>query len=275
VGGYLVCSVERSGSTLYAELLERTGIAGRPLAEPFNMKVEADAFRRHQFQNYGSYLDFVRLSAATSNGVFGINLMWRHLARLTQRLETARSWNGQTMLEMLQHFIPGVTHFVLTERRNSLAQAVSWAIAYQTDRWRSTDPDRGTVPSYSFELIDTLYQNVLADYLGWENWFALHGIQPLRICYEDLISDKVGALRRTLEFLGLPYPATLHLHNRLEVQSTSLNHIWVERYAAELSARLAESPPSDWLYDYVRERKRRLDDMFDCPRATGGTARSP
>lgn len=244
-----MCSVERSGSTLYAELLEQTGIAGRPLVEPFNMKVQADAFRRHRFGYYGDYLGFVQRNATTPNGVFGINLMWRHLARLARNLEQARPWNGETMLEMLQHFIPEVTHFILTERRNSLSQAVSWAIAYQTDRWRSTDRDFDIVPSYSFELIDALYQNVLADYLGWESWFAMHGIRPLRICYEDLIADQVDTLHQTLEFLGLPFPSSLHLHGRLKVQSTSLNLVWAERYTAELQSRLAQSPPSDWLYD--------------------------
>lgn len=247
--GYAICSVERSGSTLLSDLLERTGVAGRPVVEPFNMRVQAAAFRRHQFSHYGSYLAFACERARTSNGVFGLNLMWRHLARVDGELRRCGTSVGQTSLQLLQHFVPELRQFVFTQRRDRLAQAVSWAIAYQTDRWRSSDPARGRTPSYDFSIVDSLYQSVLADSLAWETWFALHGIDPLRIDYEDLIADQNGVVQRTLEFLGLSVPPDLNLESRFKRQRTSVNQFWCERYKADLAEALAAPLPSDWLHD--------------------------
>jgi LPS sulfotransferase NodH len=247
--GYAICSVERSGSTLLSDLLEHTGVAGRPVVEPFNMPVQATAFQRHRFSDYGSYLAFARQRACTSNGVFGINLMWRHLARVDMELRRCRTWAGETSLQMLQHYLPELRHFVFTQRRDALAQAVSWAIAYQTDRWRSSDPDLGRTPSYDFSLVDLLYETVLADNRGWETWFALHGIEPLRIEYEDLAAHHEAVARRTLEFFGLPIPPDVRFESRYEKQATSVNQLWCERYTADLADMSAAPLPSDWLHD--------------------------
>ena len=245
--GYAICSVERTGSTLYSALLEQTGIAGRPVVEPFNTKIQSTAFRRHRFSTYHEYLDFARGQARTPNGVFGINIMWRHLARVVGELERARSWNGETSVQMLQHYLPKLTHFVFTQRRDALAQAVSWAIAYQTDRWKSTDPDLGRTPVYDFPLIDTLHQNVVADNFGWETWFKLNGIEPLRLTYEDLIDNPRREIFRTLEFLGLDTPAELALVTHIEKQATDLNHTWRDRYLEDKARNNVIQLPTPWL----------------------------
>lgn len=249
MAGYAICSVERTGSTLYSALLEQTGMLGRPVVEPFNMKVEVTAFRHHQFSTYASYLEFVRRQASTPNGMFGVNLMWRHLARVIGMLERARSWNGETSIQMLQHYLPGLTHFVFTQRQSALAQAVSWAIAYQTDRWKSTDPDLGRASSYDFSLVDALYQSVLADNFGWETWFTLNGIEPLRLVYEDLIADPGRTVRRTFEFLGLPAPADLPFGTHIEKQGTTLNQIWCDRYLEDKARNNVTQLPRHWLND--------------------------
>lgn len=249
MGGYLICSVERTGSTLYSELLQQTGLAGRPVIEPFNMKIQTTAFRYHQFSTYGSYIEFALRQATTPNGVFGINLMWRHLPRVIGELERARSWNGETSIQMLQHYLPGLSRFVFTQRRDALAQAVSWAIAYQTDRWKSTDPDVGKKPSYDFSLLDALYQNVIADNFSWETWFKLGDIKPLRVTYEDLVEDPHGEIFRTFEHLGLRMPAKLSLVTHVKKQGTALNQIWHDRYLEDKASNNVTQLPRRWLPD--------------------------
>ncbi|MCQ9179229.1 hypothetical protein KMT30_09315 [Streptomyces sp. IBSBF 2953] len=252
MAGYAICSVERTGSTFYSALLEKTGTAGRPVVEPFNMKVQSTAFQHHRFDTYGSYLDFVHRQASTPNGVFGINVMWRHVARLVGELERARSWNGETSIQMIRYYLPGLTHFIFTQRRDAIAQAVSWAIAYQTDRWKSTDPDLGRKPSYDFSLVDALYQNVVADNFGWETWFKLNGIEPLRLTYEDIVEDPHKEIFRSFEFLGLEKPAELSLVTHIEKQRTDLNQMWRDRYLEDKARNNVTQLPTHWLPDQGR-----------------------
>lgn len=247
MAGYAICSVERSGSTLYCELLEQTGVAGRPMIEPFNMKVETVAYRHHDFATYDAYLDFATRRASTPNAVFGINLMWRHLARVSARLQETRAQQHDGTQDVLRVHLPELTHFVFTQRRDVLAQAVSWAIAYQTDRWKSTDPDTGVAPSYDFALVDALYQNVLADTFAWETWFSAHSITPMRIFYEDLIEDPSRLIRQTLEFLDLQYPPAVSLAPTIMRQATEVNQIWQARYLEDKRLNNDTALPPHWL----------------------------
>ncbi|MFE2211121.1 Stf0 family sulfotransferase [Streptomyces canus] len=163
---------------------------------------------------------------------------------------SAGPWNGETSMQMLQHYLPGLTHFIFTQRRDAFAQAVSWAIAYQTDRWKSTDPDLGRKPSYDFSLIDALYQNTLADNFGWETWFKLNGVEPLRLTYEDIVEDPRKEILRSLKFLGLEAPAELSLVTRIEKQGTDLNRNWRDRYLADKARNNVTQLPTHWLPDY-------------------------
>ncbi|MEV6285975.1 Stf0 family sulfotransferase [Kribbella sp. NPDC051770] len=247
--GYLICSVERTGSTLYSALLEQTGVAGRPVVEPFNMKVQTTAHRYHRFDTFDDYIEFARRKASTPNGVFGINLMWRHMARISREPQLSRTKNKKTCLQILQRHLPGLSHFMFTQRRNTLAQAVSWAIAYQTDRWKSTDPDLGREPSYDFALVDALYQNVLADNLGWETWFKLNEVEPFRIFYEDLAENPSREIFRSLEFLEIPKPAELSPVTHIKKQSTRANQIWCDRYREDKERNNATELPFHWMTD--------------------------
>ncbi|QWF21804.1 hypothetical protein KM427_23255 [Nocardioides sp. LMS-CY] len=238
---YIICSVERTGSTLLSTLLEHTGELGRPIVEPFNMQVEAEAQRTHAFTSYDAYLEHVTARAATPNGVAGINLMWRHLARLMARLR-ARHGDTGTDLDLLRRHFPRLQHFILTERRDVIAQAVSWAIAYQTDCWRSTDPGNGARPHYDFALINTLHQNAVADAFGWETWFAANGIRPHRFVYEDWVRDQAAAVAGASELIrGAAAPAADAVL-ALRRQSTTLNEDWRSRYVDDLAAYLESAP---------------------------------
>lgn len=247
--GYAICSIERSGSTLLSDLLQSTGVAGRPLVEPFNQRVRTTAESKNNLPDLEAYLSFVCDRARSANGILGINLMWRHLALFGDEVRTLPRWRDETSLQMLQHFIPELDQFVLTYRRDRLAQAVSWAIAYQTDRWRHSDPQLGRTPRYEFALVDTLFQSVVADSLGWETLFKLHGIEPLRIAYEDLSVDGEEAVRQTLVYLGLPATSAAKAQTQLERQANKVNQEWCDLYRADVARMLATPYPKQWLHN--------------------------
>ncbi len=126
--GYLICSVERSGSTLLCDLLQTTGVAGRPLVEPFNTRVEADAFKQHGFDDFTAYLQFATQRSRTDNGVCGINLMWRHLARVDALTRRATGGSSDFFVSM-SDYMQGIDYALLTVRRDTIGQAISWALA--------------------------------------------------------------------------------------------------------------------------------------------------
>lgn len=246
---YFICSVERSGSTLLAALLEGTGELGRPLTEPFRARVEADAVRTRTLESYSQYLEHALAASATENGVVGIKLMWRHLARMMFELRRGRPNVIDHDMSLLAKHFPGLSHFVLTQRRDMVAQAVSWAIAYQTDRWRNAHRGNGRSPQYSFRLIYMLHQNVVADSYGWESWFAANDIQPRRVVYEDWVADPRNILNDLSGLiLGSPLDGA-PVRNLPARQTSALNEEWQTKYKKDLSLYLGSdfpgSPRSD------------------------------
>ena len=232
---YLICSVERSGSTLLAALLEGTGELGNPLVEPFRVRVETEAVRAHSFTAHDQYLAHARAVSATPNGVAGIKLMWRHLARVMAEIRRSRPDSDVRDVDLLAEYFPGLAHFIVTQRRDLIGQAVSWAIAHQSDRWRSTHPGNGRQPKYSFDLIYLLHQNVVADNFGWESWFSANGIEPRRVVFEDWV-DSPQLVVDDLSELILGAPAGKQPSGELPAkQSTALNLEWRTRYTEDLA----------------------------------------
>ena len=240
---YFICSVERSGSTLLAALLEDTGELGKPLAETFRIRVEAEAVRRRSFASYGQYLEHALAVSATPNGVVGIKLMWRHLARVMTELRRSGSGTVDNDGTLLARHFPGLSQFVLTQRRDLIAQAVSWAIADQTDQWRSAHRGNGQEPQYSFRQIYMLHQNVVADNYGWESWFAANGIEPRRVVYEDWVADPQAIVDDlSALILGSPLHET-PAGNLPARQTTTRNEEWRARYKEDLSRYLGSDFP--------------------------------
>lgn len=251
---YFICSVERSGSTLLAAYLEGTNALGNPLAEPFRIRKELEAVRDHSVISLRQYFEYVTEISATSNGVVGIKLMWRHLARIMAELRKLQPGATESDSELLGEHFPELTHFVLTERRDVIAQAVSWAIAHQTDQWRSSHPVASDAPKYSFRLIYLLHQTVLADYFGWRSWFSANNIEPHRVIYEELVRNPrqvVSALTESILGESVQYPLTGSFPLQ---QSSAINGEWSAKYREDLSRHLSRDLPSssdaqsrDWL----------------------------
>src|SRR3712207_1032098 len=147
---YLVCTTPRSGSTLLCEALARTGIAGRP-AEYFEALRGTDTPRkpRQYFDDvapdleallpltdqepapelarastYAEYLDWVRATGTTGNGVFGAKLMWGHVHDLAGRLRELPGLEGITDEAVLGEAFPDA-RFVRIVRAGKIEQAVS------------------------------------------------------------------------------------------------------------------------------------------------------
>lgn len=230
----MICSVERTGSTWLSSLLQSTGIAGNPRYEYFSDVVEAMTAEEEGITSFRDYLQHVVTDGATDNGVLGINVMWRHLPMALRKIRNALDLYDLPDCEVLRRVLPGLDRFLFTHRSDHLDQAISWARAYQSAQWRSTDEPQTSEPKYDFNLIDILHQNAIADDYAWRTWFARFDIRPLPIGYEQLTADPGGVVNDVLAYLGLHPASGRQAESALRKQGDELNLEWKQRYLRDL-----------------------------------------
>ncbi len=273
---YLVCATPRSGSTLLCELLDQTGVAGRPEEyfealrhsgvprrphEYFDPERHANIIERLAFRempdgivrpanplwnpsDYGRYLEWALEQGTTENGVFGAKLMWGYLGDFADLLRTIEGMADLPLPAVLGRAFPGLRYIQIT-REDKVRQAVSLWKAVQTQAWRQDDrtaPARE--PVFSFRAINYLVRLLTAHDASWDAYFLGLGQPPqLKVTYEELAADPKPVVHRVLEHLGIPAPEPLHLGApRLAAQADELSEDWVRRVHGHLNA--LEQPES-------------------------------
>ena len=250
---YLVCATPRSGSTLLCEALKATGVAGRP-EEYFEAVVatgrpprpeeyldgldDAEALgllggsaapepppysSLNGIATYGEHVERVRRWGTTPNGVFGAKLMWDHVGRLT---------GDRPPLDALEDLFGG-PRYVWVRRGDVVRQAVSLWRAMQTQSWRDDSVDGvpgGPAPRYSFAALRHLVARLADHDARWRELLA--AVPVLEITYEELTADLPGAIRRTLDHVGVEADRPLSLPT-MRRQADELTEAWVADYARD------------------------------------------
>ena len=222
VSRYVVCAVPRSGSSLLCELLMLSGLAGAP-TEYFD-RTQMDRFMQQwDVPDLAGYLQQLQHRKTGPNGLFG-----------------AKLHHGQ-MIDVfgpdgLGAALPDLRAISIT-REDRVAQAVSYSLASQTGRWASTHtPDR-VRPRYRRSEIARLLSEIEAQDSGWDRWYERHGVEPLRVVYEELVEDPWGHVEQVLAFLGvrsaLPSPLPVPT---LEAQADVRSRRWSRRFRSARGA---------------------------------------
>ncbi|GAB3652164.1 Stf0 family sulfotransferase [Glycomyces tarimensis] len=249
VDAYFVCGTPRTGSSLLLGLLESTGVAGRPQAyfrrpdEPLWAERWGLARRPDGGFDYGDYIRAALAQGRTQNGVFGAKLMWGTLDELTANLASVHPALAGDDLALLDRVF-GRTAFVYVSRGDTVAQAVSWLQAEQTNTWYlggsgeiggvgSGAGTGGHRPSYDAEAIATIVRRIASHDAAWEDWFASVRVEPHRVRYEDIDADHTAVVEGILGHLGLELPADAEITPRHRRQADGLNEEWTRRYRAE------------------------------------------
>ncbi|MGB7538052.1 MAG: Stf0 family sulfotransferase [Anaerolineales bacterium] len=234
---YVVCGVQRSGSSLLCEALKNTGLAGRP--EEFFLDTEGweegEWARRHGVTSRREFLRLVFREGTAPNGVFGVKIMWNYFHTMLGRFRQLPEYEGMEAVPLMTALFPG-KRYIWIIRRDKIRQAVSWARAGQTQIYARR---KGDIPVpkgesiFDFSLIDNLHRLILEGEAGWSTFFRDCGVCPFQVAYEDL----AGAYERTaldiLDFLDVAHPANPVFGERLlQKQADALNDDWVEKYRA-------------------------------------------
>lgn len=270
---YLVCATPRSGSTLLCELLKATGVAGRPeeyfeakiktglpphpgdyLADlpPTGIGIRSDptpprAPEHSSLVGLGSYRDHLertRRLGTTENGVFGAKLMWGHLPDMQAFARRLPEYESLELYDLLERLFDS-PRYVWVTRAHKARQAVSMWRALQTRSWRlehGEGSDAKPELRYHFGGIDHLVQTFRASDEAWADFFASHGIDALRISYEEHLTDHPeAAVRSVLTHIGVSAPRGWRAEVPLKRQADELSEEWVATYLREAAERTQHS----------------------------------
>jgi LPS sulfotransferase NodH len=189
---YVICSSPRAGSNLLGSTLAAMN-AGIP-KDYFNPRLYNTYASQHAGQPEDGnpmpnrYIDHLKQTCA-ANGIFGFKAHYAQLARIPQ------------LMENFTQFFPEADYIYIT-RRNILRQAISTSRAMQTNVWVSRHAET-VKPRYN--LFGIIKHIILIAYETerWEQFYARHGIRPLRIVYEDLEENYEATMRKVTDFLGI------------------------------------------------------------------------
>jgi LPS sulfotransferase NodH len=214
-----LCFTNRSGSNYLAELLASGGAYNRA-SEMLNWPAVLEISKRRKHERFQEF--FAGLARRRQkSGCFIIKAALQHLDILTRA----------GVLDQ----VAGRSQFVMIERNDVLAQAISFAIAFATGAFSSAAEGsaRPQDIAYSRETIDRHIQAIAQSRQQFSLFFGRNGIVPVRMLYERLIADPEGEACWLARELGLKDFSIDRSKVLLERQSGPVNDEWRRRYLSE------------------------------------------
>lgn len=247
---YILWFTQRVGSTLLAQALEDTGVAGRP-REWLNAAGMAEVMKNHGAATAHELRQQLWRVATTSNGVLAIKygMVPKLHGELTELMLSvnpdALPEGAHRSYEAWAGFFPDCRHCFLT-RRNKVLLAVSWWRAIQSGQWHR--PNRADISAgmpepkspgslidqYDFHAIRHLLGECIAREDAIRRQLKAWAIEPLTIVYEDLVDQFEATVRSVLELLRLPKAHTMTIQPpAFERLADEVNDAWCERFVAD------------------------------------------
>ena len=226
---YVVCSTQRTGSSLVCRALRDTEKAGQPMEffHPRLIKAFLARFGRDQIATE-AYVDFIESHRSTGNGVFGLKV---HLDQLIGVMKD---------ITKRKIFLSRFDRVILISRRNKLAQAISYARARQTQHWEADRPEladraRRSSSQYDFSLIAKLLGLLVGDDQKWRNIISGCHVPCHVLTYEELVDDFPRTMADIARFLAIEgLDGSAFLTPPLLKMGDEINVDWERRFVAEV-----------------------------------------
>ena len=212
----------RSGSNVLGEYLRAT--------HQFSGFVEALNYRRvikySQQNELCSFLDYLR---------------WQ-VSRLSEGEKVTGIKASVDQAEMLFqcNAIPGYfdkVHWLMVQRDDTLAQAISFSIAAQTRQWTSNAAPTSADPVYNFEDIKRRIEMLCDEQAQLNAFCATRGIAPIRATYEEFTADSKGSVLRIAGQMGIEGLSLDESLLTLRPQSDGTNEEFRARFIEDYAAR--------------------------------------
>jgi trehalose 2-sulfotransferase len=250
----LICTQQRSGSTLLGEAMYFAGGLGCPL-EYFHAGFRPGFESRWAAETSNDFRKSLYRFRTDPTGTLSVKLFWvdvidllqeyggstfDHLARAQAPFVVNDAY--RQMMTILSELFPNPT-FVFLTRRDQVGQAVSLSIASQGRNWRwfAGAPKRYALRKlkYDFDGIMRIVAKIQRDNGHWNKFFDANGIIPFRIVYEELASDYVGILGKAFAYLGRPDAAIPP--PRLNKQADERSDAFCARFLSEFRQKFGTS----------------------------------
>lgn len=216
--GILICTSPRSGSNHLAGLMATAGL-GNPL-EWFGGR------RVLELPNYPRDPRAQVLRALkdgrSPSGIYAVKLFASQFSQVAKTVDLPAS-------------LPGLRYVRLT-RRDLLGQAISWARARQTGRFRSTEAAQNS-PRYDGAAIAEALEKIMLENLAWDIWLARNGLSFLSLTYEELLANPRASLVKVAHLVDaeITFESTSGPNSGLEIQRDTVNTEWRERFLSQYS----------------------------------------
>ncbi|WP_321504317.1 Stf0 family sulfotransferase [Breoghania sp.] len=215
----LLAFTNRSGSNLLADRLCSTGhFSGlREHLNYTNVEREKTQFGSQTFPDHIAKLhEALAIDGATP----GFKASWGQLSMLLR-------WNIPSMFKTIR-----VVHI---RRHDILDQAVSFSIAYQTQKWSSRQRATGTA-KYNYKNIAQILNNINLANSSISSICSIFSLQRISVFYEDLVAQPEKEVKRISASLGVELTDWTPAAPKIEKQADDLNREFRERFAAEYRA---------------------------------------
>lgn len=194
---YIICTTPRSGSNLLCGLLSSSNKMGNPseYLNPWGSFIPL-AKNNHLLDSQGrismeAYLKYFIEKKSTSNGCFGLKLLFGQLERFGE---------FQAVKDFLQQ-----SRYIWLVRQDTIAQAVSLYIATETDAWKSFTEEKKSREKleYNEKKIYDYIEKIIRHNLEWKKFFLVNQIEYLQVNYEDLIVTPQTICQKICNFCGI------------------------------------------------------------------------
>ena len=240
---YVVAFNQRSGSTMFCDLLLQSGVMGQPTEY-----LKPEFIRKHNKLSLidedpiegklTKYLDIVYKHYHLGNGCNGLKLSWDQVLRI-HNFQNSKSFFKKDISQILRNNF-GDSKFILLTRANLIEQGISAFLSNQTGVWHSWDKN-DNVEKPNFDLQSILnHTKQFADYnYQWKKALLNAEIDFIEIFYEEIVLDKLNAIKKTCEFV---LSQSIHFLNDPHSSIKRVNTTAKNNFMNIILAKLQESP---------------------------------
>lgn len=205
----------RSGSSWFGDLLGSTKVLGNP-DEYLNQDTNIEVVRRFQTRTEIDYLNAIETVTRSGNNVFSMEAIWGHLER--------------SEFDLIGYYHDAA--FIYLRRKDILAQAISLFLATETGLFHNPTGQAGVSNAIAERLVapEKAFRAIRRWWGHLQNYecladiqFAIRGIRPLRLYYEDLLTDPSAVVGRVMAHAGVDPASGSPAHSAYKPVRSEIN----------------------------------------------------
>jgi len=239
IKSYRIFHSPRVGSTLLCQLLQDTGLAGKP-GEHFSPHGASSLCEKYGVDSYEALRSKVFSLGMDNNRIFGAKLAADEniVAELCKLKGISIPANHE---EVWSDFFPNCKNIIII-RRNKLKQIASWWKAIKDEQWHLKDKEDYKVGKEFYKdkydenaLTHLFHEANLRDIANGE-YLDKNGLSSKTVVYEDLVAAPERVVNNVLRYLELSISDIKIPLPKYKKTSNAINEIWVKRYAEHLQS---------------------------------------